>query len=598
MSNPPIVRTRSRRAATIALTAVMLGGVAGCSNSVDNAEGAAGSECSESMILQQMTKAGNAELSAESMKSEFDTTQTADRKGRPIPGRRALNYSAFETALNKLGEPRYNEIDQLVGVATVPEIATLLAKRTVSITDLVTYYVSRIRRFDDGKLNSVTELDPTALLQAKAADSLIDRCAQALPMLGIPVLLKDNITAGPSTHTTAGAAALADWRPTGEASLVSNLRAAGAIVLGKANLSEWANYVDRSMPNGYSAMGGQTRNPYAGEETYGSSSGSAVAASARFAALTVGTETQGSLILPAVINSAVAIRPSGGLISQAGIVPLYARQDTAGPMAQNVTDLAYGMNAMVGPDAADSRSDAAAAGHKIDYVAALKIDPSVRIGVPVTPADEMSSLGGGGSTSGGSGLEAELAQQSAEHRKRELALADALTAAGATVVQIETPVSMPEGEVDELLAAGFRSDLGKFLTSHDGVPFKTLAEIVAFNKEQPAQRIPYGQGLLIGAVGAKLTDAQLAEKGAALEAEVRKGIDAALTEHKVDVVISESQAYAQASYPAIAVPTGYGKDGVPQGITLVGRYLEDAKVLSAAFAVEQAMHAWKPPALK
>lgn len=595
----PVNPRQARRSWLALVTAVaVLVGTAACSGSTDSPATASGAACAEETVARSMLKAGTSALSADDMAVAVDSTQTTDRTGRPIPGRRALNFSAFETALKRLDEAKYDKIDQLIATATLPEIQALLAAEKVSATDLVTFYVARIQRFDAGKLNSVIELDATALAQAAAADSLVKNCSKSMPMLGIPVLLKDNITAGPSTHTTAGAAALADWRPTGEATLVSNLRAAGAIVLGKANLSEWANYVDRSMPNGYSAVGGQTRNPYAGNETYGSSSGSAVAASARFAALTVGTETQGSLILPALINSAVAIRPSGGLISQAGIVPLYARQDTAGPMAQNVTDLAYGMNAMVGPDAADPRSDAAAAGHKIDYVAALKIDPSIRIGVPVTPADEMSSLGGGGSTSGGSGLEAELAQQSAEHRKRELALAEALTAAGATVVQIETPVSMPEGEVDELLAAGFRSDLGKFLTSHDGIPFKALAEIVAFNKEQPAQRIPYGQGLLIGAVGAKLTDAQLAAKGAALEAEVRKGIDAALTEHKVDVVISESQAYAQASNPAIAVPTGYGKDGVPQGITLVGRYLEDAKVLSAAFAVEQALHAWKPPVLK
>lgn len=598
MLNPLSVRMSTRRSAAIALAAVMVVGAAGCSDSTGGSDSASKSDCAEATVLQRMAKAGASELSADSTKSGTDTTQTTDRKGRAIPARRALNFSAFETALKELDQSKYDKIDQLVGTATVPEIAALLSKRTVSATDLVTYYVARIQRFDESKLNSVMELDPTALLQAKAADSLIDKCSQALPMLGIPVLFKDNITTGPSTHTTAGAAALADWRPTGEATLVSNLRAAGAIVLGKTNLSEWANYLDPSMPNGYSALGGQTRNPYAGDETYGSSSGSAVAASARFAALTVGTETQGSLILPATINSAVAIRPSGGLISQSGIIPLYARQDTAGPMAHDVTDLAYGLNAMVGPDTDDPRSAAAAAAHQVDFVAALKIDPSVRIGVPITPADEMASVGSQGSTSGGSGLEEELRQQSAEHRKRELALADALTAAGATVVRIDTQVSMPEGDVGPLLAAGFRSDIGKFLATHEGAPVKSLAEIIEFNKQQPEQRIPYGQSLLIGSENTKLTDAQLAEKGKALEAEARKGVDAALTENKVDVVITESQAYAQASNPAIAVPIGYGSDGVPKGITLVGRYLEDAKLVSAAFAVEKAMQAWKPPVLK
>jgi amidase len=416
-------------------------------------------------------------------------------------------------------------------------------------------------------------------------------------MLGIPVLLKDNITAGPSTHTTAGAAVLADWRPPSEARLVTNLRSAGAIVLGKTNMSEWANYMDRTMPNGYSVVGGQTRNPYAGNETYGSSSGSAVAASARFAALTVGTETQGSLILPAQINSAVTIRPSGGLISQAGIIPLYARQDTAGPMAQNVTDLAYGLNAMVGPDSADPRSKDAAAGHKIDFVAALKIDPSVKIGVPITA---VSDLGGAesGSPAGPDDIAGQLKEQEIEARKADIALADALEAAGATVVRLETVASVPEGDITELLAAGFRSDIGKFLSSQKGTPVKSLAEIVAFNQAKPAERAPYGQGLLQDSEKSTMTDAEILAKGAAVEAEARKAVDEALTSNKVDVVFVESQAYAQASTPAVAIRKGYNKEGVPKGATLIGRYLEDAKVLSAAFAVEKALHAWKPPVLK
>ena len=591
--------TRGRwSSAGIAFAVLALFGASGCSKSSDDSAVSARSDCSGTAILAAMQKAGVAERPKTEADEATDGTQTKGLKGISIPPRRALNFDAFDAALRDLDEARYGEIDEMVSTATIPEIAALLSDQRVSATELVSYYVSRIQRYDVGKLNSVVELDPTALLQAKAADVLLETCPASTSMLGIPVLLKDNITAGPSTRTTAGAAVLADWRPSGEATLVTNLRRSGAIVLGKTNMSEWANYVDVNMPNGYSVVGGQTRNPYGGEETYGSSSGSAVAASARFAPLTVGTETQGSLILPAQINSAVALRPSGGLISQGGVVPLYARQDTAGPMAHTVTDLAFGLNAMAGPDSMDPRSEDASEGHAVDFVAALKIDPSVRIGIPITPVSESGSVGEDLSDGDTTGLLDELREQEIAARKADIALADALEGAGATVVRIEDFVSAPEGDITELLAAGFRNDLGTFLSSQEGTPVKSLSEIVAFNEQDLTMRAPYGQGLLKDAAKTTLTDEQVRERGAAVEAEARKSVENVLAENKVDVILVESQAYAQASTPAVAIQTGYNDDGVPQGATLIGRYLEDAKVLSAAFAIEKVSNVWKPPTLK
>ncbi|MEZ4769585.1 MAG: amidase family protein [Caldilineales bacterium] len=275
---------------------------------------------------------------------------------RPEPDyttKRARDLDPFSDALAGLTTQRRAELDALLADATVLDMQDAMAGGRLTSEELVTWYIDRIQRYDIDTLNSVMELNPQALEIAHQLDA--ERAAGTVrgDMHGIPVLLKDNIATGDGMHTTAGAYALKDWQPDRDAFLVQQLRDAGAVILGKTNLSEWANWMDPCMPDGFSVLGGQTRNPYGPFTTYGSSSGSAVAAAANLAAVTVGTETQGSIIMPAQINSVVAIKTSMGLVSRDYVVPLLEWQDVPGPMGRTVTDVAVLLTAMAGVDERD-----------------------------------------------------------------------------------------------------------------------------------------------------------------------------------------------------------------------------------------------------
>ena len=278
---------------------------------------------------------------------------------RPEPlydGKLKRNFSHFD-ALLKAYTPELSEArDALLKGKNILQIQALLESGKLTSVVLLAYYLERIQRYDVDKLNAVLELNPDAMEIAGALDR--ERAANSVrgPMHGIPVLLKDNIATGDQLHTAAGSAAMLAWDPDRDAFLVTQLRNAGAIILGKANLSEWANYMDSCMPNGFSTNGGQTQNPYGPFETYGSSSGSAVAVAADLTTVSVGSETQGSMILPAGINSVVALKTSHGLVSGDYIIPLLPWQDVPGPMGRNVTDVAVLLSAMagVGPNASNN----------------------------------------------------------------------------------------------------------------------------------------------------------------------------------------------------------------------------------------------------
>ncbi|MCA9871660.1 MAG: amidase, partial [Anaerolineae bacterium] len=239
----------------------------------------------------------------------------------PLPepdynAKRPLDLSAFGDALAGLTPERAAEIDSLLAAKTVPEIQELMADGQLTSVELVTYYVDRIQRYDVDKLNSVIALNPEALGIAAQLDEERANGAARGPLHGIPVLLKDNIATGDQMPTTAGVYALKDWHADRDAFLVGKLRDAGAIIMGKANLSEWANYMDPCMPSGFSAVGGQTRNAYGPYDPLGSSSGSAVSVAANLTTVSVGSETSGSLIQPARVDGVVGMRPSQGLISR------------------------------------------------------------------------------------------------------------------------------------------------------------------------------------------------------------------------------------------------------------------------------------------
>ncbi|HMQ54606.1 MAG TPA: amidase family protein, partial [Anaerolineae bacterium] len=319
--------------------------------------------------------------SAQEMLAEAGAACPEINTGRQYPlaepdytGKRARDLSAFETALADFTPERAAALDALLTGKTIPELQSLLDSGDLTSAELVTYYVDRIRRYDLDKLNSVMELNPEALDIARKLDA--ERAAGTLrgPMHGIPVLLKDNIATGDRTHTTAGAAALQDWVADRDAFLVQQIRAAGGLILGKANLSEWANFMDPCMPSGFSVVGGQTRHPYGPFDPRGSSSGSAVSVAANLTTVSVGSETSGSLIQPARVNGAVALRPSQGLISRDYVVPLGPDLDTPGPMGRSLTDVAILLNAMTGVDPRDPKTGDAAALAGTDFTRFLNLD--------------------------------------------------------------------------------------------------------------------------------------------------------------------------------------------------------------------------------
>jgi amidase len=267
-------------------------------------------------------------------------------------GRRALDFSPFTAPLAALRASRVRELDALLEKATIFDVQGSFERGELTAYELSLYFLARIQAHD-GALHAATELDPGALDAAARLDTERSASGPRGPMHGIPVLLKDNISTAGALHTSAGAKALQDARPSRDAFVVRRLREAGAVILGKTALSEWANYMSDRLPNGFSSVGGQVRNPYGPFDVSGSSSGSAVAVAASFASASVGTETWGSLIFPASQNSVVAIKPSVGLASRDGILPIVGAQDTAGPMARNVTDAAILLDVLAAADAND-----------------------------------------------------------------------------------------------------------------------------------------------------------------------------------------------------------------------------------------------------
>ena len=313
----------------------------------------------------------------------------------PIPdpeqsAKRPLDFSPFAQALAGFSAEQVAAYDATIQGKTVLEIQQLLDSGELTSEQLVLYYLDRIQRYDENRLNSVMELNPNALTDAQERDAARTDGEHG-PLYGIPVLLKDNIaTAGP-LHTTAGSYALKDWQASRDAFLVTQLREAGTIILGKANLSEWANYMDPCMPSGFSALGGQTRNPYGPYDTLGSSSGSAVSVSAGLTTVSVGSETAGSLVQPGRANGVVALRPSKGLVSGDYIIPLEPTLDTAGPMGRSVTDVAVLLTTLAATDPTEPRSADAAALADVDFTHYLSLDEAWKVRVGVVRFDSLAT---------------------------------------------------------------------------------------------------------------------------------------------------------------------------------------------------------------
>ena len=489
--------------------------------------------------------------------------------------------------------------------ASAAELREAYAAGTVNATTVTQALLNRIAAFDDAgpMLNAVVEINPEALAIAKALDE--ERTAKGLrgPLHGIPVLLKDNIDTADRMATTAGSLALVGIPPAArDAEVVRRLRAAGAIILGKTNLSEWANFRSTRSSSGWSGRGGQTKNAYAPERNpCGSSSGSGTAVAASFAPLAVGTETDGSVVCPSSLAALVGLKPTLGLVSRRGIIPISASQDTAGPMARSVTDAALLLQAMAGADPED-RATAVLAKHPVpDYLAGLKPGAlkGVRIGV--------------------------LRKMAGFHEGVDVVFEAALVTlknAGAVIVD---PIALPhQGQYDAdeftVLLYEFKDGLNRYLASRKDAP-KDLAALIAFNKAHAAEELPYFQQEIFEQAQAKgpLTEAAYRKARArSLRLAGAEGLGAVLKASKLDALVAPtmgaawmtdlvngdhylggtaSSAPAVSGYPHITVPMG-AVQGLPVGLSLIGAPWSEAKLLGYAYGFEQAAAPRLVPALK
>jgi len=481
----------------------------------------------------------------------------------------------------------------------VREQSAAMAAGSISSLVLVQRYLARIAAVDKAgpRLNAVIETNPEALKIAQERDR--ERAAGQLrgPLHGIPVLLKDNIATGDRMCTSAGSLALDGVRASRDAFVVARLRAAGAVIIGKTNLSEWANMRSTHSVSGWSGRGGQTKNPYALDRNpSGSSSGSGAAIAASLATLAVGTETDGSIVSPASSCGVVGLKPTLGLVSRSGIIPIAHSQDTAGPMTRSVADAALMLAAMTGVDEDDAVTKDSR-GKIGDYAAALRSDGlrGKRIGVARNFF--------GGSTA----IDAIV--------DKELKL---LQAQGAILVDVELPNTDKYGETEmTVLLHEFAPDLQAWLSAYaPHAPVKNMADVIAFNEKQAAREMPYfGQEHLIAAGGKPGLDAAYRK---ALANNLRytreEGIDKVLREERLDALVaptggvawltdyingdhygmSFSSPAAVAGYPHITVPAGHVR-GLPVGLSFVGTAYSEATLIGMAYAYEQASRRRRAP---
>jgi amidase len=492
-------------------------------------------------------------------------------------------------------QPKSFELEE----STIADLQSDIASGKHTSQSITEKYLARIQEIDQSgpQLKSVIEVNRDALVLAEMLDKERKQGRLRGPMHGIPVLIKDNLDTADHMETTAGSLALLGSRPARDSFVAQKLRDAGAVLLGKTNLSEWANIRSAHSSSGWSGRGGQTRNPYVLDRNpCGSSSGSGAAVAANLCAAAIGTETDGSIVCPSSSNGIVGIKPTLGLVSRSGIIPIAHSQDTAGPMARSVRDAAILLTAIAGPDANDSIT-AESQGHATDYTKFLDSNglQGARIGVARKYF----------------GFSDAVDQVMAE------AIA-AMKRAGAEVID---PADLPtHGKFDDteflVLLYELKADLNKYLAARPGAP-QSLKEIIDYNEKNRDKEMPFfGQDIFIKAEDkGPLTTKEYTD---ALDTNHRlarqEGIDAVMDQHKLDALIAptgspawvtdlingdhspggSSNAAAVAGYPDITVPAGW-VFGLPVGISFFGRAWSEPTLLKIAYGFEQAMKARKPP---
>ena len=511
--------------------------------------------------------------------------------------------------------------------ATISDLRQALTAGETTASALVQAYLARIAAYDRAgpRLNAVREINPDAIAIAASHDA--ETAAPRRPLDGIPILVKDNIATADAQYTTAGSLALAQARARRDATVVALLRQAGAVILGKANLTEFANILAIDMPAGFSSLGGQVKNPYAPQldergapivSPGGSSSGSAVAVAAGLAAATIGTETSGSLLSPACQNGLVTVKPTVGLVSRAGIIPIAHSQDTAGPLTRTVRDAAILLNVLAAADPLDPATDGIQ--RPDDYVSVLDKEGlrGARIGVAGDAADPINDVYYGPLPASAAAVMA-AAIKVIEGLGAKIVRANIPTAGwiGGPGTEIAILNRNPESQTfgqpvrrPLVFVYELKHDLELYLRDWaSGTAMGSLDDIIAFNAAHTGRALRFGQDIFLAAAATRgdLSEPEyLSARQMDLRASRTLGLDAYMDRHQLDAVLFPGAAgasiAAKAGYPSVQVPAGF-VSGVgetetpdyPYGVTFTGRAWSEPTLLRFAYAFEQALQARRSP---
>ncbi|HSP40721.1 MAG TPA: amidase family protein [Gillisia sp.] len=516
--------------------------------------------------------------SAES-NSNQDTIAVVEREYKVLDSEnidKDSQWAPFRDEMATFTEDRYHMLSPLIMDRTIPEIQRSIRNGDFTYEELVKFYLQRIRKYDRNNnlsLNSVISINPNIIEEAREKDRAYQAGERKHEIFGIPVLLKDNINTA-NMPTTAGAMALQNNQTT-DAFIVSRLKENGALILGKANLSEWAYFFCGDCPSGYSAIGGQTLNPYGRKilDTGGSSSGSAVAVAANFVTVAVGSETSGSILSPSSQNSVVGLKPTVGLLSRGGIVPISSTLDTPGPITKSVIDNAILLSAMTGKDVKDPASTLNK-NTKTDFYSSISEAPLKGKRLGAIKALMEDSL--------------------------YVAAVEDLRLAGAEIIEFEAE-QIPLPNFLRLLNLDMKKDLPEYFENYGGqVEVKSVEDVMAYNISDSVKRAPYGQRLFQGIVEDNADQKEFAAIKDTLQRNGRRFFEVPMKEHNLDGILSINNYHAGfaavAQYPAMTVPMGYDANNAPKGLTFISKPFTEADLYSWAFAYEQATKRRVPPA--
>ena len=474
-------------------------------------------------------------------------------------------WESLNTQMAGFTDNDYQSLKPFILDKSIPELQNAIKKGDLSYEKLVKFYIYRIRKFETDNmlsLNAVLSLNPQVINEAKRLDKMDKSTIDMHSIYGMPILLKDNIDVK-GMVTTAGAVALKDNKVDVDAFITERLKHQNALILGKTNLSEWAYFLCAGCPVGYSAIGGQTMNPYGRLvfESGGSSSGSGAAVAANFCVAAIGTETSGSILSPSSQNSLVGLKPTVGVLSRSGIVPISSSLDTPGPMTKNVIDNAIVLDAMLGKDQKDKSSVS------VNYSAieALK-----------SPNFEGKKFG--------------IFKEFVDDSLYNQAISE-IRKSGGLVFEIEPDQVALPGFLT-LLSADMKTDLKVYLNNTDSnkVSVKSVEDIVNFNSKDSLKRIPYGQQLFEGIVQDGTSFEELTDIKKQLEISGRRYFDSFFDKYGLDAILSINNYHAGyaavAKYPALTVPMGYTASGEPKGLTFISKQFTEDKLLYYGKAFE------------